>query len=86
MDDHDRKNLEFLLKATPEVLEQWSQEVTQDDLDYAQELLDAYQIELDERAAVLNATEQSNQDFEQAILAAEARGSNYIELEMHSVH
>jgi hypothetical protein len=86
MDDYDRNNLEFLLKATPEALEKWSKEVTQDDLDYAQELLDAYQLELNERALSLNLVSASDDEFEQAIVDAEARGSVYYEFEEYSVH
>ena len=86
MDDHDRKNLEFLLQSTPEVLEQWSKDVTQDDLDYAQELLDAYQLELNERAQALSVPVLVEDGFEEAIVAAEARGSVYYEFEEYSVH
>jgi hypothetical protein len=86
MDDYDRNNLEFLLKATPEALEEWSKDVTQDDLDYAQELLDAYQLELNERALALNLISAVDDKFEQAIVAAEARGSVYYEFEEYSVH
>jgi hypothetical protein len=84
MDDHDRKNLEFLLNASPVELETWSKEVTQDDLDYAQELLDAYQLELNERVAALGTT--TSAEFEQAIVDAEARGSIYYEFEEYLVH
>ena len=86
MDDHDRANLEFLLTATPEALKEWSEEVTQDDLDYAQELLDAYQLELTERVQMLGITETDEAEFEQAIAEAEARGSIYWEFEEYSVH
>lgn len=86
MDDHDRKNLEFLLQSTPEVLEQWSKDVTQDDLDYAQELLDAYQLELNERAQALGVPVLVEDGFEEAIVAAEARGSVYYEFEEYLVH
>ena len=86
MDDHDRSNLEFLLQSTPVELETWSKEVTQDDLDYAQELLDAYQLELNERALALNLVSASDDEFEDAIVAAEARGSVYYEFEEYLVH
>ena len=85
IDDHDRANLDFLLTATPEALKEWSETVTQDDLDYAQELLDAYQLELDERAQLLGAA-PTEDEFEQAIIDAEARGSVYFEFEEYSVH
>jgi hypothetical protein len=86
MDDHDRANLEFLLTATPEALKEWSEEVTQDDLDYAQELLDAYQLELDQRVQMIGITETHSKEFEQAIVDAQARGSVYWEFEEYSVH
>ena len=86
MDEYDRNNLEFLLKASPAELEAWSKAVTQDDLDYAQELLDAYQLELDERSQALNLTLESDTEFEQLIIDAQARGSVYFEFEEYSVH
>lgn len=86
MDDYDRNNLEFLLKASPAELESWSKAVTQDDLDYAQELLNAYQEELDERAQALDLTLDADIEFEQAIIDAETRGSVYYEFEEYSVH
>ena len=86
MDDYDRNNLEFLLKASPSELEAWSKAVTQDDLYYAQELLDAYQLELDERSQALDLTLDADIEFEQAIIDAEARGSVYYEFEEYSVH
>jgi hypothetical protein len=84
MNDHDRANLEFLLKATPEVLEEWSREVTQDDLDYAQELFDAYQLELNEREKALDM--DIDDDFDQAISEAENRGGVLYKFETSSVH
>ena len=44
--DWDRDNLNFLLNATPEVLQEWDAQVDEDDKKYAQELLDAYAEEL----------------------------------------
>lgn len=86
MDEYDRKNLEFLLNASSVELENWSKEVTQDDMDYAQELLDAYQVELNERTLALNLTSTTDLEFEQAIVDAEARGSVYFEFEEYLVH
>jgi hypothetical protein len=86
MDDHDQANLDFLLTASPDTLKEWSTKVTQDDLNYAQELLDAYQIKLDERAQLLGVVDTYDEEFEQAIIDAESRGSVYFEFEEYSVH
>ena len=44
--DWDRDNLNFLLKATPDVMADWDAQADEDDRAYAQELLDAYAEEL----------------------------------------
>ena len=53
MKKHDRDNLEFLLAATPEVLEDWYNQMDDDDIEYAFELLDAYQVELETQKLAL---------------------------------
>lgn len=53
MDDHDRKNLEFLLSASEEVLRDWYDNVSEDDHEYASELLNAYGEELKLRTAFI---------------------------------
>lgn len=49
MNDHDRSNLEFLLNASPEVLQDWYSKMDEDDILYAFELLQAASLELLER-------------------------------------
>ena len=49
MNDHDRSNLEFLLTASPEVLQDWYSKMEEDDILYAFELLQAASLELLER-------------------------------------
>jgi hypothetical protein len=44
--DWDRDNLNFLLKASPAVMQDWDEQADEDDRKYAQELLDAYAEEL----------------------------------------
>ena len=44
--DWDRDNLNFLLNASPEVMQDWEEQADEDDRAYAQELLDAYAEEL----------------------------------------
>lgn len=39
MNPHDRANLEFLLTASADVMKQWHQQASQDDYEYAMELL-----------------------------------------------
>lgn len=47
MNQHDRKNLQFLLNASPETLADWYNKMDFDDIVYACELLDAHSRELD---------------------------------------
>ena len=53
MNERDRDNLNFLLHASPEVLKDWESKMPTDDLEYAQELLNAYALELREKSAEL---------------------------------
>lgn len=46
MNDHDKENLRFILTASEEVLYDWWDKISDDDKDYAQELLRAYRREL----------------------------------------
>jgi hypothetical protein len=54
MNDHDRKNLEFLLTASPEVIKDWYRSVDKDDHQYAIELLESACLELLERPVNLS--------------------------------
>jgi len=53
MNEHDRANLNFLLNASNEVLKDWESKMPEDDLEYAQELLNLYALELRERSSEL---------------------------------
>lgn len=53
MNEHDRSNLEFLLAADNAVIRDWASKMPADDIKYAQELLDAYALELREKSAAL---------------------------------
>ena len=53
MDEHDRKNLKFLLDASDAVMRDWYQHVGDDDRLYASELLQAYSEELREQSKQL---------------------------------
>ena len=46
MNKHDEDNLRFLLTVSPETLRDWYNSVSQDDIDYAKELLDAAEINM----------------------------------------
>lgn len=46
MNQHDRDNLDFLLNASPEVIEDWYEQMSDDDIEYAFELLAEYSQEL----------------------------------------
>ncbi len=49
MNQHDRDNLDFLLNATPEVIQDWYQQMSDDDIQYAFELLEMAKEELIEQ-------------------------------------
>lgn len=55
MNDHDRDNLNFLLRSKPEVIRDWFKTVNSDDIDYAWSLLEAYSREIEIGAAHLRA-------------------------------
>lgn len=46
MNEHDRDNLNFLLKCSEEGLREWFEQASEDDRQYANELLDAYEEEI----------------------------------------
>jgi hypothetical protein len=50
MNQHDRKNLDFLLKAEPDVIRDWAGKMSPDDITYAQELLLQHAQDLRERS------------------------------------
>ena len=50
MNAHDRKNLDFLLKAEPETIRDWAKKMQGDDIAYAQELLLQHAADLRERS------------------------------------
>jgi hypothetical protein len=50
MNQHDRKNLEFLLAAEPDVIRDWAGKMGADDINYAQELLLQHAADLRERS------------------------------------
>ena len=55
--EEDKKNLDFLLNASPEVLQDWMQWVDEDDLDYAGELLQMLQLRIIDIIAEQNTAE-----------------------------
>ncbi len=52
MNQRDRDNLEFLLNASPEVIEDWYNQMDDDDIEYAFELLEQLKEELDREIIV----------------------------------
>jgi len=46
MNEHDRGNLDFLLKISPETFDDWLQQASADDVDYALELMQQAKLEL----------------------------------------
>lgn len=59
MNKRDRDNLQFLMNAGEKVLSAWFEQADPDDIEYAQELLAAYESELDHAAFEL-ATSDAN--------------------------
>ena len=49
MDKHDKDNLNFLLNATPETIQDWYEKMDDDDIVYAFELLEMAKEELIEQ-------------------------------------
>jgi len=54
VNQRDRDNLEFLLNASPEVLEDWYNQMDEDDIEYAFELLAQFKEELATKTYALN--------------------------------
>jgi hypothetical protein len=50
MNEHDKSNLEFLLKADSAVIRDWAKKMQGDDIVYAQELLLQHAADLRERS------------------------------------
>jgi len=50
MNEHDKSNLEFLLKADAAVIRDWAKKMQGDDIVYAQELLLQHAADLRERS------------------------------------
>jgi hypothetical protein len=53
MDEHDSDNLEFLMSLDEPALMEFLEQIDPDDLEYAQELLDQYEVGLRARALAL---------------------------------
>lgn len=46
LDENDHNNLQFILNASPEVIEDWLFSISEDDLDYALALLQMLQLRI----------------------------------------
>lgn len=51
MNDHDRNNLNFIMSLDEDGFEEWSATLSQDDVDYALELIKAARVEVMMKAA-----------------------------------
>jgi len=71
MNDWDRDNLEFLLTANKQVLDDWYKTLTPDDLLYAFELLQKHRDELTERIEELELAEKEEEGFPEAVSVLE---------------
>ena len=60
MNEHDRNNLDFILSADLGTLIEWGDKVTQDDFDYAFDLLKLYSEELLEVELTLGDFKEAN--------------------------
>jgi hypothetical protein len=50
MDENDRNNLNFLMSVSQKGLQEWYKQASEDDIQYALELMNWFQDELDEEA------------------------------------
>jgi phage protein D len=66
MNQHDRNNLEFIMRADSDTLRDWMDQLTEDELDYASELLDQYGNELALRTAML-LVEPKDNEYSEAV-------------------
>jgi hypothetical protein len=68
MNAHDRKNLDFLLAAEPDVIRDWAGKMDSDDINYAQELLLQHAADLRERSReiIIEAEMMRNNSLDQA--------------------
>jgi hypothetical protein len=57
MNQRDQANLEFLLNLTPQRLAAWYAQASEDDIQYATELLSQYEDQLDQAEFELNQAE-----------------------------
>ena len=69
MNNWDRNNLNFLLSTDPKVLEDWYQQVGDDDIRYALELLQMARAELEVREHELMDAEELDTTQAQTVLA-----------------
>ena len=46
MNSHDKKNLDFLMYASPETIRDWYEHVSEDDIQYALELIRTARLEM----------------------------------------
>ena len=60
MNDRDRENLNFLLSCNQEQLKDWYDNVTEDDREYAAELMMEYSEELEVEKSLIADSEISN--------------------------
>lgn len=68
MNEHDRKNLEFLLRSEIDVIRDWAGKMDSDDIVYAQELLLQHAADLRERSReiLVEAELARSRDYSQA--------------------
>lgn len=66
MSQRDIENLRFILNSTPESLEEWYLQADSDDIEYAQELMEAYSKELSLFQSTLEYFEDNVPDTSQA--------------------
>lgn len=68
MTKHDRDNLNFLLSIDAITLHDWYTTASSDDIEYATELLDAFQSELDAKAVEISIEKQliANEQYSEA--------------------
>jgi len=54
MNDYDRSNLDFLLTISAATLKDWYNKMSNDDIEYANDIMAQYSAELDVKSALLD--------------------------------
>lgn len=66
MNDYDRNNLNFIMSLDDEQFEAWTREISDDDIQYAIELIKQSRVEIADQAQALTEANLVDSDFAEA--------------------